>query len=290
MFTVYYEYLEKARLYVQERGESFFDEGSEGNAVILVWRKYGIVPAEAYKGKSDADGRYDHSEMITEMKNYLEHVKKNDLWNEELVLSSLRLIMDKYMGPPPAHFVYKNVEMTPQQFLAEVIKLNLDDYICVMSTLSQPFYAYGEYKVKANWWHSKDYYNVPLDKFYQIIKYAIQIGYTVRLNGDITEPGYNPLENAAIIPSFDIPQEFIDQDSREFRFNNKCTSDDHDIHLVGYTRVGDYDWFLIKDSSALTLRGKFEGYYFYREDYIKLKMLTFIVHKNALKAVIKDFR
>ena len=290
MFTVYYEYLEKARRYVQERGESFFDEGSEGNAVILVWRKYGIVPAEAYKGELDPEGRYDHSEMIEEMKSYLEYIKENNLWDEGLVLSSLRLIMDEYMGPPPARFVYEDVEMTPQRFLAEVLKLNLDDYVCVMSTLSQPFYAYGEYEVEGNWWHSKDYYNVPLDKFYQIIKYAIQNSYTVRLNGDVTEPGYNPFENAAIIPTFDIPLEYIDQDSREFRFNNKSTSDDHDIHLVGYTRVEDYDWFLIKDSSAPTLQGEFKGYYFYRGDYIKLKMLTFIVHKNAVRAVIKDFR
>ncbi len=36
--------------------------------------------------------------------------------------------------------------------------------------------------------------------------------------------------------------------------------------------------------------GKFKGYYFYREDYIKLKMLTYIVHKDAVRAVVKDFR
>ncbi|HVP35700.1 MAG TPA: C1 family peptidase [Terriglobales bacterium] len=290
MFTVYYEYLEKARRYVQERGESYFDEGSEGNVVMLVWRKYGIVPAEAYKGELDPDGRYDHSEMIAEMSSYLDQVKEKNLWDEELVVASLSLIMDKYMGRPPASFVYKGVQMTPQQFLAKVLKLNLDDYVSVMSTLSQPFYAYGEYAVAANWWHSRDYYNVPLDNFYQIIKYAIQNGYSVRLNGDITEPGFSPLENAAVIPSFDIPLEYIDQGSREFRVNNKSTSDDHDIHLVGYTRVGDYDWFLIKDSYAPTLQGEWKGYYFYREDYIKLKMLTYIVHKDAVKSVIKDFR
>ncbi len=290
MFTVYYEYLEEARRYVQERGDSYFGEGSEGNALILVWRKYGVVPAESYKGELDADGRYDHSEMTEELQGYLDYIKDNDFWDEELVLSSLRLIMDKYMGRPPERFVYDSVEMTPQQFLADVLDLNLDDYVCVMSTLSQPFYAYGEYEVELNWWHSKDYYNLPLDQFYQIIKYAPQNGYTVRLNGDVSEPGYNGFEDAAIIPSFDIPQEYIDQDAREFRFNNKTSSDDHDVHLVGYTRVGDYDWFLIKDSAASAQHGKFKGYYFYREDYIRLKMLTYIVHKDAVKAVVKKFR
>jgi bleomycin hydrolase len=290
MYTVYYEYLEKARRYVQRRGDSVFDEGSEGNGLILVWRKYGIVPAEAYAGELDPQGRYDHSEMVEEMRKYLRYVKENDYWDEDLVLSSLRLIMDKYMGRPPESFVYDSVQMTPQEFLANVLKLNLDDYACVMSTLSHPFYAYGEYEGAANWWQNKDYYNVPLGEFYQVIKFAIQNGYSVRLNGDVSEPGYNQFEDAAIIPTFEIPREYIDQSARELRFNNKSTSDDHDIHLVGYTRVGDYDWFLIKDSASSAQHGNFKGYYFYREDYVKLKMLTYIVHKDAIKHVVAQFQ
>jgi bleomycin hydrolase len=290
MYTAYYEYVEKARHYLQVRGNSFFGEGSEGNAVMLVWDKYGIVPAEAYKGELDADGRFDHSEMAAEMQKYLDYVKLNNFWDEEeLVLSSLKLIMDKYMGRPPERFLYKGVEMTPLQFFEDVVNLNLNDYVNIMSTLSQPFYAYGEYEVEANWWNSKDYYNVPLNPFYQIIKYAIQHGYTVKLNGDVREPGFNGEEDAAIIPDFDIPRKYIDQDAREFRFNNRSTSDDHDIHLVGYTRQGNNDWFLIKDSSDET-PGKFHGYMFYREDYIKLKMLTYIVHKDSLKTIGENFQ
>jgi len=289
MHTVYYEYLEKARRYVQQRGDSYFHEGSEGNAVILVWRKHGVVPTEAYKGELDPDGRYDDTEIVTEMKAYLEHVKANDLWDEALAVASLRLIMDKYMGRPPDRFVYDGVEMTPRQFLADMLKLNLDDYICVMSTLSQPFYAYGEYKVPANWWHSQDYYNVPLDEFYRIITYAIGNGYTVRLNGDVSEPGHNGLEDAAVIPTFDIPRGYIDQDAREFRFANGATDDDHDVHLVGHTSLGGYDWFLVKDSADHAQHGRSKGYMFFRDDYIKLKTLTFIVHKDAVKAVVAGF-
>ncbi|UCD37869.1 MAG: peptidase C1 [Fidelibacterota bacterium] len=290
MYTVYHEYLEEARRYVQERGDSFFDEGSEGNALMMVWDRYGIVPAGVYKGELDEDGRYDHEDMTPEMISYLGYLKHSDLWDEDLALSSLRLIMDKYMGTPPERFVYEGADMTPSQFLSEVLRLNLDDYVCVMSTLAQPFHAYGEYEVEMNWWHSKDYYNLPLDQFYGVIKYAIENGYSVRLNGDVSEPGYNGFEDAAIIPTFDIPREYIDQDAREFRFNNETTADDHDVHLVGYLRQGDHDWFLIKDSASSAQHGKFEGYYFYREDYIKLKMLTYIVHQDALKAVVSEFR
>ncbi|MFC1619798.1 C1 family peptidase [Candidatus Neomarinimicrobiota bacterium] len=290
MFTVYHEYLEEARRYIRERGESYFGEGSEGNALMMAWNKYGVVPAEAYPGELDPDRRYDHSEMVEEMQSYLEYLKENGIWDEDLALPSLRLIMDKYMGRPPEQVVYEGKEMTPPQFLKNVLKVNLDDYVCIMSTLAQPFHEYGEYEVELNWWHSQDYYNLPLEEFYGVIKYAIQNGYSVRLNGDVSEPGYNGFEDAAIIPTFDMPREYIDQDAREFRFSNESTTDDHDIHLVGYTRAGDYDWFLIKDSGASGHHGEYKGYYFFREDYIQLKMLTYIVHQDAVKAVVKKFR
>ncbi|RKY55595.1 MAG: peptidase C1, partial [Candidatus Neomarinimicrobiota bacterium] len=48
LHTVYYEYLEKARRYLQERGDSEFNEGSECNAVFRIMKKYGAVPAEVY--------------------------------------------------------------------------------------------------------------------------------------------------------------------------------------------------------------------------------------------------
>jgi bleomycin hydrolase len=285
MYTVYFEYVEKARRYVRERGDSFFEEGSEGNALINIWRRYGIVPAEAYQGILDPDGRFDHSEMAAEMQRYLEYVKTNNLWDEELVLSSLRLIMDKRMGRPPEQFVYGGVQMTPRQFLSDVVKLNLDDYVSLMSTLSKPFHKYGEYEVEGNWWHSRAYFNLPLDEFYETIRSALQSGYSVRLNGDTSEPGLYWAEGVAVIPSFDIPASYINQDSREFRFAGKTTTDDHDIHAVGFARAGGSDWFLIKDSGAQGHRGPYQGYLFYREDYVKLKMLTCIVHKSAVKGL-----
>lgn len=290
MFTVYYEFLEEAKRYVAERGDSFFDEGSEGNAVMLVWRKHGVVPIESYVGELDPDGLYDHSEMVAEMKKYLEHANDNGYWDEDTILSSLKAIMDRYMGRPPQRITYDSVEMTPEQFLKNVLKINLDDYVPVMSTSAQPFYEYGEYKVPANWWRSRDYYNVPLDDFYAIIKHAITNGYSVRLNGDVSEPGYYGPEDAAIVPTFDIPGVYIDQDARELRFSNKTTADDHDIHLVGHTAVDGHDWFLIKDSAASAQLGKFKGYYFYRDDYVKLKMLTYIVHRDAIEAVVEEFK
>jgi len=290
MHTVYYEYLEKVRRYVRERGNSLVGQGSEPNAVTRIWKKYGVVPREVYPGVVGEDRRYDHARMFEEIKNYLNYVKAHNYWDEEEVIATVKIILNKYMGAPPTSFQYKGKRMTPLEFLHDVLKLNPDDYLVAMSTLSIPFYTKGEFKVPDNWWHSADYYNLPLEEWYDVIKKAVINGYTVVLGGDVSEPGYNGFEDAAIVPDFDIPQEYINQDSREFRFYNKTTTDDHGVHVVGYTRIGDHDWFLIKDSARSSRHGKFKGYLFYRDDYIKLKMLTFMVHKDAMKEVLKKFK
>jgi bleomycin hydrolase len=56
---------------------------------------------------------------------------------------------------------------------------------------------------------------------------------------------------------------------------------------VGYLNRGEHDWFLVKDSSRRLAQGKYEGYVFYRDDYIKMKMLVFMVHKDALEGGLK---
>ncbi len=290
MFTAYYEYVEKARGFVKTRGNSVFGQGSESNALIRIWKKYGIVPESVYKGVLRKDGRHNHSQMYREMKNFLNFIKSNGYWDENEVIAHIKIILNKYLGEPPETFTYKGKTYTPKSFLKDVVKVNLDDYVGFMSTKSIPFYTKGEFKVEDNWWHSKDYHNVPLDVFYKIIKRAIKNGYSLTIGGDVSEPGYYGEEDIAVVPTFDIPYEYINQDSREFRIYNRTTGDDHGIHLIGYTRVGGRDWFLIKDSARAARRGKFKGYLFYREDYIKLKMLTIMLHKDAVKDVLKRFK
>ncbi len=290
MYTAYWEYVEKARRYVRERGHSFFGQGSESDAVPRIWKKYGIVPASAYKGVTAKDGRYDHYIMFRRMKEFLQYCRQKNFWDEKIIIKHIRAILDKYMGRPPEKFVFRGKEYTPKQFLEQVLRLNLDDYVGFMSTLSVPFYTTGLFDVPDNWRRARDYHNVPLKDFYWLIKNAITHGYSLVIGGDVTEPGYNGFEDAAIIPDFDIPPRMINQSAREFRIYNKTTTDDHGIHLVGYTKVKGWDWFLIKDSARSSRWGKFKGYYFYREDYIKLKMLTIFLHKDPAKPILEKFK
>jgi bleomycin hydrolase len=294
MYTVYWEYVEKARRFVATRGESDYNEGSEANAVTRMWGKYGIVPLSDYTGFVDERKFYNHQPMITEMKDYLESVKANSAWDEEKVISTIRSIMKHYMGDPPAEITVAGKKMTPVQYLHDYLKLNPDDYVDILSYEQEPFWALVEYKVPDNWWHSQDYCNVPLDVFMDALKKAIHNGYTVSIGGDVSEPGLDRKAQCAVIPDFDIPSAYINDDARQFRFSNQTTTDDHGMHLVGSTVKDGREWFLIKDSGSGSRNNdpaapEF-GYYFFSEDYVKLKMMDFMVHKDAVKDILSRIK
>jgi len=293
MFTVYWEYVEKARRYIRERGNSLFGQGSEGNAVARIYKKYGAVPEDVYTGLIGGRKFYDHGDMFKEMSGYLKSVKEANAWNEEKVLSTIEDIMNHYMGVPPKSFLWKGKNYSPKQFLHDVLKINPEDYVEILSYKQEPYWQQVEYKVPDNWWHSKEYYNIPLDVFMDALKKAIRKGYTVSIGGDVSEAGFSRETNVALIPDFDIPSAYINDDARQFRFSNHTTTDDHGMHLVGYMKKDGKDWYLIKDSSSgsrnVGEKDKKFGYYFFSEDYVKLKMMGFTVHKDAVKDILKKF-
>lgn len=290
MWTAYWEFVEKAKGFVKSRGATYFGEGSQSNATKRIYRTYGIVPFSAYSGKLPGQLVFDHSKMFQEMTDYLAFVKKNNIWSEEDVVANIKSILNFYMGTPPESFSVDGVNYTPKSYFEKVFPLNLDDYVDFMSLMQSPFYELGEYPVPDNWWHSKEYHNIPITDFMAIVKNAIRTGFSVCIGGDVSEPGMDGFREVAMIPTFDIPAEYIDDNSRQFRFSNETSTDDHGIHLVGYKEANGKDWYLIKDSGAGAQNGNNKGYYFYHEDFVKLKMLSFSVHKDVAKDILAKFK
>jgi bleomycin hydrolase len=293
MFTVYWEYVEKATRYIQERGNSAFEEGSEANAVTRIWKKYGVVPEESYTGLLEGRKFHNHSDMFNELKSYLNSLKASSSWDQEAAISTIKSIINHYMGIPPTEILVNGTKLTPLQYLNDVLKINPDDYVDILSYTQEPFYRQVEYKVPDNWWHSTAYYNVPLDVYMSALKNAIRKGFTVSIGGDVSEPGLDRATQCAIIPDFDIPSAFINDDARQFRFSNQTTTDDHGMHLVGYMEKDGKDWYLIKDSGSGSKNNdpnaREFGYFFFSEDYVKLKMMDFMVHKDAVKDLLSKF-
>ncbi len=289
MYTVYWEYVNKALGYVESRGTSRFGEGSEANAVLRVWKEHGVVPEKDYTGLLNGQPFHDHSKLFAELHSYLKSVKEANAWDPTTVENTVKSILDHYLGTPPKEVDVDGQMMTPKQYLDNVVKLNPDNYVSLVSFADRPYYTWVEYNVPDNWWHSKAYINVPLDVFMNAIKHAVRSGYTMAIYGDISEPGINGHAGIAVVPSYDIPSQYIDASARIFRFYNHTTGDDHGIHLIGYTHKDGKDWFLIKDSSSGIRNSKTHpGYFFYSEDYVRLKMLGIMLPKSAIPEIANE--
>jgi len=297
IYSAYCEYIEKARRFIEKRGNSAFAEGSEGNAIARIMKMFGAVPEATYSGLIDGRKFHSHAKMVEEMTAFLNSMKAANAWNVEYGIETIKSIMNHYIGTPPTEFVVDGKAYTPKTYLKDYLKINPDDYVEILSYKQEPFWQQVEYKVTDNWWHNKDYYNVPLNDFMDALKKAIKSGYTLSIGGDVSESGFSRETNCALIPDYDIPSAFINDDARQFRFSNETTTDDHGLQLIGYLenyKNSGKDWYLIKDSSSGSRNVGSEnpnfGYYFFHEDYIKLKMMGFTVHKDAVKEILKKFK
>lgn len=292
MHSVYWEYVEKARGFVQSRGKSVFGEGSQGAAVMRAWRTHGVVPAELYTGLKEGRKDYDHQATVyKELKAYLDGVKAAGAWNEAQVIATVRAILDHHLGAPPATVPVDGKQLTPLEYLKQVARLNPDDYVEFLSFLAKPYWQHTEYEVPDNWWHGKEYINVPLDDFMGAFKSAIRKGYSLAIAADMSEPGYSiGAPGLAVVPTWDIPSAYIDEAARQFRFSNGTTTDDHGLQVVGFTQRKGKDWYLVKDSWSSAWNNEHPGYYFFHEDYVKLKVLGFMVHKDAVKEVLAKLK
>ncbi len=287
IYPVYCEFLEKARHFVETEGQSRFAGGDLFNGVMETIQNYGIIPLSAYKGNTRNCPTYNHDQLDNELDALMKNIKSIQLWDEQLVLASVQKILDKHLGAPPETFEYKGKSYTPKSFRDEVVRLPWDEYITVTSFMYAPFYQFTALDVPDNYANRINFFNVPLDLFYEALRDGLKNGYSAAFDADTDEPGRMGTEDVAFIPDFDIPSAFISQEAREFRVQNGSTTDVHLMHLTGYRQLENEDWFLVKDSWRSAWQGDSDGYYFFHGDYLKLKALAYLIHQDAVPEIAK---
>jgi bleomycin hydrolase len=288
MHTVYWEYVEKARRFLREKGRSFLGQGSEPNSALARIKQYGLVREADYTGLVGGRTAHDHEALFREFRDHLAQLQAGKAWDEAAGIAGVRAILDRHLGRPPDRITVDGRSLSPLEYLAS-LGLEPDDYVAFISFMYLPFYSRGEYKVPDNWWHFAGYCNLPLHEFRLAFLRALRKGYTATLAVDFSEPGYLGQDDVAMVPTFDIPSTYIDQSSREMRFANGTSTDDHAVHCVGYLESGQGNWFLIKDSWENAWWGPVKGYFFYQDDYLRLKGLMFMTHKAAVKEFLEKF-
>ena len=281
MYFVYYGYLDKADKFVRLQGKANFSQGGQAHDVMNVVQRFGFVPEENFKGLNYGLENHDHAELEEVLASLVKTVAKSKkpttAWR-----SAFEGILKAYLGEIPTKVKYNGAEYSPFDFSRNALKFNPNDYIEITSYSYLPFYQQVELDVPDNWSHGL-YYNLPIDEATQIMKTAVENGYSVCWDGDVSEKEFSHRSGLA---TYDSPMNVTDQ-TRQQTFDNYQTTDDHLMHLTGLAKDEKGQIFFQTKNSWSADSNNFGGYLYMSEDFIRLKTVAFMVHKDAISKEIK---
>ncbi len=272
---------------MEKQGDSRFSPGDLFAGVLDIVRQYGAMPAAAYEGVKGPQTVYNHAALYRELDQLMRSVKQRQDWDEARVSGLVLAILDRYLGRPPATFTWNGTHYTPRSFADEVVRLPWDQYLLVTSFTYAPFGRFVPLNVPDNWKHNANFFNVPLDRFESSLRSAVGHGYTAAIDADISEPSYEQTKQYAFIPVTDIAADSLTQEMRERLFDSGATTDDHLMHVVSYRAFDGQDWYLVKDSWRTAWEGPNQGYMFVHSSYVRMKVLAYLVHRDAVPEIAR---
>lgn len=296
MYNVRMTYPKKAMNYVRYQGKAQFGAGSLSHDVMNAIRVFGMIPESVYSGLNYDLDRHNHGEMDALLeamvKAIVEENKGNltDKWDD-----AIDAVLDVYLGEVPTEFEYEGKKYTPTSF-RDAMGIKADDYINISSFTHHPFYKEFILEVPDNF-SQGSFQNVPIDELYQIVKKAVNDGYTVAWDADVSEKTFSFRNGMAILPAEGVkkddcfkkvvPEVKVDQAYRQKGFNSFQTTDDHLMHITGMAKDQDgNEYFIIKNSWGQN--NPFGGHQYISVAYFKGKTISVMLHKDALSKTMKS--
>lgn len=311
MFIVRNAYADKALKYVRLHGSSNFGPGGQAHDVTNVISEYGIVPEVAYAGLEIGEDKHNHGELDGVLQAFLDAVikkrggKLSPKWFE-----AYNAMLDVYLGPVPASFEADGETFDPMGYAA-ALEINPDDYVELTSYSIYPYYEEVLLEIPDNW-SDDPYYNLPIDEFMKVIEYAIENGYTICWDGDVSDRGFSHKNNIAILPekkvesldgteherwekltasekskelyTFEVPgdEKEVDQEMRQEHFDNYTSTDDHLMHLTGIMKDQHGTMYYVTKNSWDDDSNDMGGYLYMSDAYVRLNTVAIMIHKDAL--------
>ncbi|MEC4114142.1 C1 family peptidase [Myroides pelagicus] len=291
MYNVRQVYPLKIDNYITRNGKTQFGQGGLAHDVINSIRHNGIVPIEVFSGKLEKE-EYNHTELFKVLKSVL------DAYTSSPTISAnwkpiTENILDTYIGKPITEFTYEGKKYTPLSFMKKV-GINPDDYITITSFKNQYPYKPFILNIPDNF-SNGSLYNLPLEEYIANIDYALDQGYTLSLDCDVSEVTFSAKHGVAFIAENSednnkgltqiISEKQITEQLRLEEFYNYNTQDDHLMHITG--KVKDQKgnvYYKVKNSwGNNSERIGNDGYIYMSVAYMKLKSISVLLNKKGLQ-------
>lgn len=295
MFQVRLTYSKKADSFVRFQGKQQFGPGGLSHDVINIVREFGLVPESAFSGMLPGNTEYNHGGLDAMLESTVKTVldkKLNEQGNEWK--KSVESMLDAGIGVVPTQFEYNGKKYTPATFRDE-LKINASDYVNLTSFTHHPFYDPFVLEVPDNW--SKGaFYNLPLDEFMRVVDNAIDNGFTIAWDADVSERGFSFTRGLGILVDESVKKEemwngvmkesAVDPQKRQDAFDRFETTDDHLMHITGKAKdQNGVVYYMTKNSWGT--ENPYKGYQYCSRSYVMMKTIGIVVHKDALP---KDIR
>ncbi len=282
MYFVYYGYINKAKQFLMYQGNNNFGQGGQAHDVFDVVREKGIITFDEFPGEK-IDGKYQHKNLVNDLEAEVTALnKRRDGFNLD-DLKSVDSILKSQMGKVPQKIKTEDGKYSTAEFVNK-FEINPDDYIEISSYSHHTFYKQFVLEVPDNWAHEL-YFNLPIDELMEVLYYSLNNGYTVCWDGDTSEKTFKHKEGKADLPEKMIGK--VNQELRQETFLNRTTTDDHLMHIVGLSKdSAGRNCFYTKNSWGAE-SNNYGGYLHLTDDYVRLKTIAILVHKDAVPENIR---
>jgi bleomycin hydrolase len=275
-YVVYWGYVGKAEEWASRRGENAnFSDGGLSHDVTRIVAHHGIVPESDYVVPDD------YGAMRRDLNAVLERHREAGDFDADGVVADVRAVLDRHLAPPPETITVEGRNMTPAEYVHDVLEIDPEAYWEITSYSDIPFFGRGELDVPDNWWDYDGYYNLPLDAYVRLANRALDAGYPVVVDTDWGDMGaaWNAAGIAVMHPDM-LPGYLLGQDARDTDFAEGRTTDDHLVLAVDHRVVDGDDWYLIKNSHGVGSGRR--GYVWMRGDFFAMRALAIMVHPDAI--------
>ncbi len=287
IFYVHPTYMGKAEKYVRLQGNGYFADGDLTFSVMDAYKKYGAIPDAIYNGFVDNENRHDDGEMQNLLQAMVKSVATSgyDKIKQNSWRKAFEGTLNAYLGAIPDSFDYEGRYYSSRSFADKYIGINPENYLEITSYSHHPFDNKFILEIPANW-NNNYYVNLTILDFKNVIDNAINQGYSLCWDGDVTESGFDEEKGLAEIKGRYQNEKVITQEMRQFTFNNYTTKDDHNMHLIGIAKDKDgKNYYILKDSNGNN--NDCGGYIYMSENYLLLKTISVMVNKDAIPNDIK---
>jgi bleomycin hydrolase len=316
MYIVRKAYELKAEKYIRMDGKINFGQGGAFHDIPLVIKNFGIVPNDIYNGNYNSDKGYNHDALFSELETFMSGVLAKISSSEGVNLkwkTDFYGLLDKNLGKDLNEFQWEGKKYTPKSY-ASSLGLNMDNYVSITSFTNHPINQKCLLEIPDNWAWGESY-NVSLDDMFSVTVDALKNGYTVAWGADVSEKGFSFKNGIAIVPENSNQIEVKGKDNKGFNdagadrsgnqfispgkelnitpeirqlgYDNKTTTDDHGMHIVGlFKDQNGTNYFLVKNSWGTNNYPK--GFLYVSEHYFRYKTINVFLHKDAIGSELKS--